>query len=280
MIEAGTLFVVATPIGNLDDISKRAIDVLGSVNFIAAEDTRVTKILLGRINSSIPVKSYHDFSEAGTDERMIQSIVNGKSVALVCDAGTPLISDPGYKLVQLAREKNITVIPVPGASSVTAALSVSGLPTDCFLFDGFIPSKNVAKTKYFQNLLYEERTTVVFESMHRIENSLVILAEVFPETRRVFIAREISKKFESHFLGSVIECLTWLNANPYNKKGEFVLVIEGCDASIIKGQQHQTGLLIIDKLKNTMSTKDAVRIASEITGAKKNALYEAVLNEG
>ena len=280
MIEAGTLFVVATPIGNLDDISKRAIDVLDSVDFIAAEDTRITKILLGRINSSTPVTSYHDFSETGADDRMIRSIVNGKSVALVCDAGTPLISDPGYKLVQLAREENITVIPVPGASSVTAALSVSGLPTDCFLFDGFIPSKNVAKTKYFQNLLYENRTTVVFESTHRIENSLVILTELFPETRQIFIAREISKKFESHFLGSVVECLTWLTSNPYNKKGEFVLVIEGCDASIIEEQQHRTGLLIIDKLKNMMSTKDAVRIASEITGAKKNALYEAILNQG
>lgn len=277
MIDTGTLFVVATPIGNLDDISKRAVDVLDSVDFIAAEDTRVTKILLGRINSSTAIKSYHDFSGTGADERMIQSIINGKSVALVSDAGTPLISDPGYKLVQLARKKNITVIPVPGASSVTAALSVSGLPTDRFLFDGFIPSKIVAKTKYFQTLLYENRTTVVFESTHRIQNSLVILAEMFPEARQVFIAREISKKFESHFLGSVIESLNWLNAKPHNKKGEFVLVIEGCNASIIEARQHQTGLLIIDKLKSTMSTKDAVRIASEITGAKKNALYEAIL---
>ena len=141
MIDTGTLFVVATPIGNLDDISKRAVDVLDSVDFIAAEDTRVTKILLGRINSSTATKSYHDFSETGADERMIQSIINGKSVALVSDAGTPLISDPGYKLVQLARKKNITVTPVPGASSVTAALSVSGLPTDLFLFEGFIPRK-------------------------------------------------------------------------------------------------------------------------------------------
>lgn len=277
MTQKGALFVVATPIGNLSDISQRAIDVLNSVDFVAAEDTRNTKMLLEKLGSSTLIQSYHDFSDVGASGRIVQSIINGDSVALVCDAGTPLISDPGYKLVRLAREKGIAVIPIPGASAVVAALSVSGLPTDRFLFEGFIESKKAAKIKQFQALLFETRTIVFFESKHRVEESLILLSEIFPDTRHIFIAREISKKFESHFLGSAKQCLDWLKSTPYQNKGEFVLVVGGCEVSSIEAMLHRKALIIVDKLLSMMSTKDAVRIASEITGAKKNALYEAVL---
>ena len=277
MTQMGILYVVATPIGNLSDISNRAIQVLDSVDFIAAEDTRNTKILLERLGSDTSIRSYHEFSDADEDDRIVQLIMQGQSVALVSDAGTPLISDPGYKLVRLARAKGISIIPIPGASSVTAALSVSGLPTDRFLFDGFIPSKQAAKKKYFHDLFLERRTVVVFESTHRIEDSLISLSQIFPKNRQLFVGREITKKFESHFLGPAGECLVWLRSNSNQKKGEFVLVIGGCEASLVADRQHRDALLLVDKLINFMSTKDAVRIANEITGAKKNALYDAVL---
>ena len=176
MIKVGQLFVVATPIGNLDDITKRAVDVLKSVDFIAAENVLVTGVMLQKFNISTPIVPYNDFSDEKARERIVLSLVEGKSVGLVSDAGTPLISDPGFKLVKLARKEKVLVTPIPGASSVIAALCVSGLPTDSFQFDGFIPSKASARLSYFKSILFQERTIVVFESKHRIAYSLIAVS--------------------------------------------------------------------------------------------------------
>ena len=278
MTKVGQLFVIATPIGNLDDISKRAVDVLKSVDFIAAENTRVTGVILQRFNISTPIVPYHDFSDEKAREQIVLSLIEGKSVGLVSDAGTPLISDPGFKLVKLARKEKVVVTPIPGACSVIAALCVSGLPTDRFQFDGFIPSKSSARLSYFKSILFQERTVIVFESKHRIVNSLIVLSEVLQCDRKIFIAREITKRFESHFNGTAKQCLDWLNSDCDQGKGEFVLVIGGCDDSVLTEQNNLRALEILDLLKDKVSLSDAVKIASEISGAHKNAIYEKVLD--
>lgn len=278
MNQKGILYIVATPIGNVDDISSRAIAILKSVSKIAAEDTRHSKILLRKLNIENSLRSYHDFSGEFAAQEIIDDLLNGQSIALISDAGTPLISDPGFQLVKLARNNLIEVLPVPGASAVTAALCVSGLPTDRFVFEGFLPAKSFARQKCFQRFNQEERTTVFFESTHRIVECLQDLVSTLSGPRQIFIAREISKKFESHFLGSAEECLDWVISDIRQQKGEFVIVLEGCEESTIEAARHADALKIIDLLGESVSTKDAVAIASEISGARKNKVYETVLS--
>ena len=268
MTELGQLFVVATPIGNIDDITQRAVSVLQSVDYIAAEDTRVTKGILKRFSIQTPVTNYHDFSNEKDRERILLDLRQGKSVALVSDAGTPLISDPGYKLVRMAREQNISVKPIPGACSVIAALSVSGLPTDRFQFDGFIPAKTSARKIYFESILFEKRSVVLFESKHRILGSFIALSEVLQNDREVFIAREITKKFESDFKGPAKQCLDWLRSDDNHRKGEFVLVITGCGDSAITEKRAHEAMKIIESLEGKLSLRDAVRVASEISALR------------
>ena len=279
MGKIGHLFVVATPIGNLGDITFRAVDVLRSVDFIAAEDTRVTNKVLQKYGVSTPIKPYHDFSSAEDREKILSSLLRGDSIALVSDAGTPLISDPGYKLVNMARSLNIPVDPVPGACAVIAALCVSGLATNSFQFDGFVPAKTLSKKAYFESILFQERSVVLFESKHRILESLISLSEILQRDREVFIAKEITKKFECYFKGSAIECLDWLRADSNHTKGEFVIIIAGCDASAVQEKRNSAGMRILDILKDRVSSRDAVRIASEISGAKKNVLYEKAIDK-
>ena len=279
MVNIGHLFVVATPIGNMGDISFRAVDVLKSVDFIVAEDTRVTKKVLQRYEVSTPIKSYHDFSSEKDREKILSSLLGGDSIALVSDAGTPLISDPGYKLVNMARSLNIPVDPVPGACAVIAALCVSGLATNSFQFDGFVPAKTLSKKAYFESILFQERSVVLFESKHRILESLISLSEILQRDREVFIAKEITKKFECYFKGSAIKCLDWLRADSNLIKGEFVIIIAGCDASALQEKRNSAGIRILDILKDRVSSRDAVRIASEISGAKKNVLYEKAIDK-
>ena len=279
MIQNGILYIVATPIGNVDDISIRAIDILKKVAKIAAEDTRHSKPLLQKLNIETLLKSYHDFSGDAVADGLIADLLDGQSIALISDAGTPLISDPGFKLVKLARSKGIEVLPIPGASSVTAALSVSGLPTDRFIFEGFLPSKSAARQKRLQEFSQEERTTVFFESTHRIVESLQDMVSVLAKSRQLFIAREISKKFETHFLGSAAECLQWITADSQQQKGEFVMIVEGCDEASIEAARQNEALKIVELLGASVSRKDAVAIASEITGARKNKLYEIVISK-
>ena len=279
MVNIGHLFVVATPIGNMGDISFRAVDVLRSVDLIVAEDTRVTKKVLQRYEVSTPIKSYHDFSSEKDREKILSSLLGGDSIALVSDAGTPLISDPGYKLVNMARSLNIPVDPVPGACAVIAALCVSGLATNSFQFDGFVPAKTLSKKAYFESILFQERSVVLFESKHRILESLISLSEILQRDREVFIAKEITKKFECYFKGSAIKCLDWLRADSNHIKGEFVIIIAGCDASVLEEKRNSAGMRILDILKDRVSSRDAVRIASEISGAKKNVLYEKAIDK-
>ncbi|MED5411374.1 MAG: 16S rRNA (cytidine(1402)-2'-O)-methyltransferase [Pseudomonadota bacterium] len=277
MSNKGILYIVATPIGNLGDISVRAQDVLQDVHKIGAEDTRHSKPLLQKLGIDTELFAYHDFSNGEVAPSIIDELLQGNSIALISDAGTPLISDPGYKLVRLARESGISVLPIPGVSSVTAALSVSGLETDRFAFEGFLPKKTGARQKFLRGLKREERTVVLFESTHRILDCLRDMEEIFPVSKQVFVARELTKKFETHFLGSASECLQWVESDKNQQKGEFVLVVQGSNGSEIEAARQVAALKIVELLGDSVSIKDAVAIASEISGARKNQLYEKAL---
>ncbi|PCJ25089.1 MAG: 16S rRNA (cytidine(1402)-2'-O)-methyltransferase [SAR86 cluster bacterium] len=278
MNDSGSLYIVATPIGNLDDISLRAIEILKSVQLIAAEDTRHSKKLIQSIQVDTPLISYHDFSSESATRKILDKLQAGLSIALISDAGTPLISDPGYKLVCMARQLSIEVLPVPGPCAVTAALSVAGLATDRFVFEGFLSAKSGARQKRLQALAREMRTIVFYESPHRIEVCVEDMALVFGADRQVFIARELTKKFESHFLGSMADCVLWLKSDSNNQKGEFVVVVSGCNEEEDQLRKQQQALEIVELLRREVSMKQAVAIASKITGARKNKLYEIALN--
>ena len=277
MAEKGTLYVVATPIGNLEDISKRAIEVLGTVSRIAAEDTRHSKKLMQAVGVETPLVSYHEYSSRGAMSKIISALESGESVALISDAGTPLISDPGYKLVSQARSHGLRVIPIPGACAVTAALSVAGLPTDKFVFEGFLPNKAAARQKRMAALAQETRSLVFYESPHRIVESMEDLQRSFGPDRLVFVAREISKKFETHFLGTSLECLDWLQQDSNQRKGEFVVIVAPCNEDELAARKLQQAIELVNTLRRDISMKRAVTIASEITGARKNQLYSAML---
>lgn len=277
-MSSGTLYIVATPIGNLDDITLRAIEILKTVDLIAAEDTRHSKILLQRIQVDTPLVSCHDFSSDAAIARILAELELGKSIALISDAGTPLISDPGYRLVCLARERGLDVLPVPGASALTAALSVAGLATDRFVFEGFLPAKSAARLARLGEFLNETRTVIFYESTHRIVDSVRGMVEVFGAERRVFIGRELTKKFESHFNGALADGLAWLQADSNEQKGEFVVILEGCDSELLQRQLEQQALALVQRLRRDLPMKTAVSLVSEVTGAKKNALYQLALD--
>ncbi len=217
----GKLYVVAVPIGNLGDMTPRAIETLQNVDVILCEDTRNTRKLLAHFGVHRPLKSYHEHNEQERAAEVLQWLQEGQQVALVSDAGVPCISDPGYRLVRLARTHGIPVIPIPGVSAVTAALSVAGLPTDRFVFEGFLPRKSGKLRTRLQELAQEDRTIVLFESVHRIEKTLQAIQEVFGDVE-IFVAREMTKLHESYYFGRISDL-----QNEIVKKGEFVLVIPG-----------------------------------------------------
>lgn len=222
-IQPGTLYVVSTPIGNLDDITLRAIHVLGNVDLVAAEDTRKTKFLLDHFSLSKPLVSYHSHNERRRVSELLQKLDAGMSVALVTDAGTPGISDPAYLVVRASIDRGIPVIPVPGPSAAVTALIVSGLPTDRFVFEGFLPVKK-GRVKTFERLKSEERTIIIFESPFRIERTIGDIATHFGD-RNIAVGRELTKKFEEIIRGRAGEVLVELRKKP--RKGEFVIIIEG-----------------------------------------------------
>jgi 16S rRNA (cytidine1402-2'-O)-methyltransferase len=279
----GTLYIVATPIGNLEDISARAIAVLKQVDLIAAEDTRHSKRLLQHFAIATSLTSYHDFSSDSEVKKLLDELGVGRSLALISDAGTPLISDPGYRLVEMARSRGISVIPVPGASAVIAALSVAGIPSDRFYFEGFLPAKSTQRCKRLAALADETSTLVFYESPHRIVACLNDMAAVIaePNKRKVFVARELTKKFESHFLGSLLEAASWVASDENNSRGEFVLVLEGratklgsdIDALMLKA------IDVAELLSAEVSMKRAVALAAQLVGVRKNALYAAILEK-
>ena len=219
---AGILYVVATPIGNLGDMTRRAIDVLSDVDVIASEDTRVTRRLLSHFEIENRCVSYHDNNEQYRAEELVRSLIDGNSVALVSDAGTPCISDPGYRVVNLAKQSGIEVVSVPGPSAVTAALSISGLPTDHFFFEGFLPKKKGRQTR-FQFLSSLEASIVVYESPMRIIKTLNDISTFMGDTRIVSVCREITKKFEEAFMGTIGDAIAYFSQK--NPKGEFVIII-------------------------------------------------------
>ncbi|MDS4068002.1 MAG: 16S rRNA (cytidine(1402)-2'-O)-methyltransferase [Candidatus Competibacter sp.] len=277
-VESGALYVVATPIGNLEDITARALRVLREVDCIAAEDTRHTGQLLRHFGIDTPLLSLHEHNERGRLESVIAMLREGRSVALVSDAGTPLISDPGFPLVRELRRQGSKVIPVPGPSSVLAALSVAGLPTDRFVFEGFPPPKTAARRARLQALAGEERTLVFLEASHRVAETLVDLAAVFGAERWAVIARELTKRFEEVHGAPLGELGAWLAADANRQKGEFVLVVQGVPAASEADTPEIRRLL--RALLAELPISRAVVVAAKLTGLRKKPLYELALALG
>ena len=275
-VESGTLYIVATPIGNLTDISQRALDVLTHVDIIACEDTRHTQRLLSTYSIKNKTLSLHDHNERQRQDYVATLLQEGKSIALVSDAGTPLISDPGFHLVRHCRELNLPVSPIPGACAAIAALSVAGLPTDRFSFEGFLPSKSGARQSTLANLLEEPRTMVFYDAPRRAIDTVEDIVKVLGGERQVVISRELTKTFETIHSDSAENLLAWLNEDPNQLKGEMVLIIEGnkIDPNAIPAKAIDTLKLLLEEMK----PKKACAITAEIYGVKKNALYEIALS--
>lgn len=272
----GTLFVVATPIGNLDDLSPRARQILEQADLIAAEDTRHTGRLLSHFDIKTWQMSLHDYNEESLVSRLIDHLKEGRSIALVSDAGTPLISDPGYRLLRAAHESGIRVSPVPGASAVIAALSVAGLPTDRFCFEGFLPAKRAGRRSRLQALARESRTIVCFESVHRIGESLRDLIEVFGPDRPAFIGRELTKLHEQCVSATLADLERMHNEGSIATKGEFVLAIGGNqDADSQKVSIDLERLL--RELSRVMPGRQAVDLVSSLSGKARNDVYRLML---
>jgi 16S rRNA (cytidine1402-2'-O)-methyltransferase len=283
MQTSAVLYVVATPIGNLEDITARALSVLSAVDFVAAEDTRHSKRLLAHFGIATQLLSHHEFSSDAEVQKLLGLLAEGKSLALISDAGTPLISDPGYRLVAAARDEGVEVIPVPGVSALTAALSVAGIPSDSFRFEGFLPAKSAQRIKRLESLVSETPTLIFYESPHRIASCLTDLAKIVPsvQNRKLFVGRELTKKFETHFWGSPEQSLVWLESDENNQRGEFVLVLEGAREEQQNEQEQKLAKAqeIARLLAAELSMKRAVALAAEIGGVRKNALYALMLRD-
>ena len=278
-MESG-LYVVATPIGNLGDISHRALEVLRDVALIAAEDTRHSKRLLSHFSIDTPILSYHEHSDARAVERIGDCLAAGESVALVSDAGTPLISDPGYRLVREVQDQGFAVIPVPGACAAVAALSVSGLPTDRFLFEGFLPAREGARRNRLLELQRESATMVFYEAPHRLLATLETLGEVLGGEREGAIAREITKTFETVRRGTIDSLLEFVTADHHQQKGEIVLLVSGWKQE--QGEDSlapETAALLL-RLARELPAAKASAIVAEHTGLRKRLLYDYLLAEG
>jgi len=269
------LYVVATPIGNLRDVTLRALDVLKAVDAVAAEDTRVTHHLLRHYGIDARLFSLREHNEAQAGERVVELLRAGKSVALVSDAGTPAISDPGARLVRRVRQAGFAVVPIPGASAVTAAVSAAGVPEGRFLFCGFLPAKSAARVRDLQALRTLSVALVFYEAPHRVRETIADLAAVLGGERQVIIARELTKLFETIHACSLDDALAWLDADPNRLKGEFVLVVQG--APMAGETQVEEGERVLALLLRELPLKQAVQLAAEITGTKRNALYARAL---
>lgn len=272
------LYVVATPIGNLADITIRAQQVLESVDLIAAEDTRHTKKLLNHLGIQKPLMATHDHNEAHAAQQIIEKLESGQNIAIVSDAGTPLIADPGYHVADQVAKAGFNVVPIPGACAVITALCAAALPTDRFIFDGFLPAKTAARQSYFESIKHEERTLVVYESPHRIEASLIDLKTVFGDDKDIVVARELTKTFETFLRGTVAEVLEIMQQDSNQQRGEFVLMIRGV-VSNKKLEVSQEALNLTLLIAKELPLKKAAAIVSEHTGFKKNQLYQLALEQ-
>jgi len=272
----GILYVVATPIGNLQDITLRALDTLKAVDAIAAEDTRHTSGLLSHFGISKKLIAVHEHNEHQSAERLLQQLNAGDSIALVTDAGTPGISDPGAVVVDLVRKAGVKVVPVPGVSAVITALSASGIVQNGFLFHGFLPASGAARRKALEALKSQEVTLVFYEAPHRIVDSIVDLCAVLGAERRITFARELTKTFETIYSCSLAEAQIWLEADTNQQRGEFVLLVE---AATVKDAEElpEDAVRVLKLLLAELPLKQAVKLATEITHEKKNVLYEFAL---
>ena len=272
---SGTLFVVATPIGNLEDLSPRARQTLAEVDLIAAEDTRHTGRLLSHLGVKTPQFALHEHNEARAAQSLIEQLMDGKSVALVSDAGTPLVSDPGYRLVRAAHANGIAVSPIPGPSAVTAALSASGLPTDRFGFEGFPPAKAAARRKWLQARAADGRTLLFFEAVHRIAATLADMVDVFGADREAFLGRELTKLHEQCRRATLGELLDEIGDGTIVSKGEFVIAVHGAEDNAPSSIDADR---LLRELAETLPPKKAAAIAARVTGEKRNALYQRLLD--
>ena len=275
-IEPGVLYVVATPIGNLEDMSPRGVRILREVDRIAAEDTRHSRQLLAHFGIDTPMVSLHEHNERTRVQGLLAELRIGKSIALISDAGTPLISDPGYQLVKSVRAEGLRVTPIPGPSSLLAALSVAGLPTDRFVFEGFLPAKTGARQARLENLKQETRTLVFFEAGHRIQDSLAAMAAAFGGDREAVVARELTKVFEEVQSDALLRLCEWIAAGDNHRRGEFVVLVRGApeptEAAI--GPEARRLLTV---LLEELPIKKAAALAAKLSGLPKNALYALAL---
>lgn len=272
----GTLYVVATPIGNLEDMTLRAIQVLKDVDRIAAEDTRHAAPLLKHFSINKPSLSMHEFNERDRLKIVIEQLEQGESIALISDAGTPLISDPGFHLVREAKARGLSVVPVPGPCAAIAALSVSGLPTDRFTFEGFLPPKDQMRRNRLSELRHETRTLIFYEAPHRLLAALQSMAEVFGQERKAVVARELTKIYESVIARELKELIHHYESHTGEQRGEIVILVEG-----LKEEKRESREVIpenvLDILLEELPLKQAASLASKITGERKNVLYEMAL---
>ena len=279
-MDKGILYCVATPIGNLEDMTERARRILAEVDKIYAEDTRVTRRLLTHFGIQKSLESLHDHNESARIAVVQAELEQGMKLALVSDAGTPLISDPGYKLVHALGQAGMKIVPIPGASALIAALSVAGLPTDRFVFEGFLPAKPATRRKALETLSKEARTLVFYESSHRIADMLADLVSVFGAQRQVVILRELTKLYESIYRGTVSNLLEKIHQDTDMSRGEFVVVVAGQEAP---ETQDQAQVLAVEKLLDVLLAdlpiKQAAAIAAKLTNLPKNQLYKQCLEQ-
>jgi len=273
--QSGTLYVVATPIGNLGDMVPRAVEILQSVTAIACEDTRHSKKLLDHFRIDKPLIAYHDHSDKKSSHNILVRLAAGNDIALISDAGTPLISDPGYRLVLAARQQGVTVIPIPGACAAVAALSVAGLPTDKFRFIGFLPARSTQRKKVLQDLVAVPETMVFYEAPHRILETLKDSAEIFGAEHSAFVAREVSKTFETYLFGTLAELINTVAADSNQQRGEIVLILAGSEGSA--STVSVDGEKILRLLLAELPAAKAAALTAKITGGDKKQFYQMAL---
>ena len=273
----GKLFIVATPIGNLDDITFRAFEVLKSVDFVLAEDTRHSKKLLSHLDISKPIRAFHEHNEREKTKAIISEIYSGKSIALISDAGTPLISDPGYFLVAQAKKEGLKVVPIPGPTALITALSASGLASDSFTFLGFLPSKQTARVKLLIGLVGRTETIIFYESPKRVLATLTDMQTIFGDSREVCLAKELTKAFETIHTGSIPNLIEYLTIDQNHQKGEFVILISATNKiDLAEAETQLDSLLPI--LCAEMGTSKAAKIAAKITGIDKKKCYKRAMD--
>ena len=272
----GTLFIVATPIGNLDDITFRAVETLKVVDLVLAEDTRHSQKVLNHFNIKTPISAFHDYNEREKCNSVIDKLKQGDSIALISDAGTPLISDPGYVLVSVAKKNSVNVVPVPGPSALIAALSASGIPSDSFSFFGFLPSKQNARIKTLKMFASRPETIIVYESPKRISNTLADMLVVFGKDREVCLAKEITKTFETILTTNIPSLIDYISSDPSHQKGEFVILISStAKKGKLEFDQQLDKLLPV--LCSEMGPSKAAKLATKITGIDKKYCYQRAI---